>query len=80
MRIMWLTTRAGVLKQRIMERHADDLMEAGLPKTVTLNALDGSQVEVYSRKQGVEMTTLFMKVYMICMVVLTWFVMRSALV
>ena len=77
---MWLTTRAGVLKQPTMERHAVDSMVAGLPKTVTISVLDGSQVEVYSRKHGGEETPVVMKVYMLCMFVLTWFVMRSAIV
>jgi hypothetical protein len=77
---MWPTTKVGAPKQPTTERHADDSIMEATPKTVTLTVLDGSQVEVYSRKHGGEETSLLMKVYMLCMLVLTWFVMRSALV
>jgi len=77
---MWLTTRAGAPKQPTMEKPADDLTMEATPKIVTLNVLDGSLVEVYSRKHGGEETSLLMKVYMVCFLVLTYLVMRSAFV
>ena len=73
---MWLTTRAGAVKQRIMEKPVAESTE-DIPSNVIINVLDGSWQEVYFRKQGTEQTPLCMKVYMGMLVVLCLFVVRS---
>jgi len=76
---MWLTTKAGVLNQRIMERPVDESME-DTPSNVTINVHDESWPEVYFRNQKFEETPLSMKVYMACLVVISLFVVRAMFV
>lgn len=73
---MWLTTRVGALKQRIMEKPVAESTE-DIPSNVIINVLDGSWQEVYFRKQGSEKTSLCMKVYMGVLVVISLFVIHS---
>jgi hypothetical protein len=73
---MWLTTRVGVLKQRIMERHVGESTE-DTPSNVTINVHDESWQEVYFRNQKFEETSLTMKVYMGCLVVISLLVIHA---
>ena len=73
---MWLTTRVGVLNQRIMERPVDESME-DTPSNVTINVHDESWPEVYFRNQKFEETPLSMKVYMACLVVISLLVIHA---
>ena len=77
---MWLTTKVDAPNQPITERPAAASTTATTPNNVIISVLDGSQLEVYSRKQGVEETTLCMKVYMGCFLGITYLVMRAAFV
>ena len=47
---------------------------------VIISVLDGSQLEVYSRKQGAEETPLCMRVYMVFCLAMVVVVMRSVFV
>ena len=74
------TTRVDAQSQRTMERRAEDWMAGVSRNPVTIDELDGSLLEVYLRKQTAEEATLCMRVYLVCMAVLTVLVMWSMVV
>ena len=71
------TTRADVQSQRTMERRAADWITGASRNPAIIDELDGSLLEVYLRKQTAEEATLCMRVYLVCMAVLTVMVMWS---
>ena len=71
------TTRADALNQPTMERRAADWMAGASRNPGIIDELDGSLLEVYLRKQTAEEATLCMRVYLVCVSVLTVLVMWS---
>lgn len=63
-----------------MERLVADSITGASRNNVTISVLDGSQLEVYSRKQGAEETPLCMRVYMVFCLAMVVVVMRSVFV
>ena len=71
------TTRADAQNQHTMEKRAADWITGASRNPVIIDELDGSLLEVYLRKQTAEEATLCMRVYLVCVAVLTILVMWS---
>jgi hypothetical protein len=71
------TTRVDAQNQPTMERRAADWITGASRNPGIIDELDGSLLEVYLRKQTAEEATLCMRVYLVCVAVLTILVMWS---
>ena len=74
---MSLTIRLGVTSQPTMEKPVDDLEMGATRNNVIISVLDGSLLEVYSRKHVSEETGVCMQVYVVFAIALTVFFMWS---
>lgn len=74
------TIKLGVTSQPIMEKHVDDSATGATRNNVIISVLDGSLLEVYSRKQSSEETTLCMQVYVVFAIAVTVFFAWSMIV